>query len=537
MDFINKMQDIRRKEEKNLAEEETMIRYRSQNQLTIEEFKTPFEIKLSRENRWVNLATVLPWEGLAKIYHRAMSPNKGRPSIDARIIIGGLIIKHKEGLSDEGTIEAIQENVYEQYFLGLTQYQYEPIFDPSLFVTIRKRIGVRAFDAMVQELMEVVEQSRQRTRIDDTNIRGNNSKEMKEDVKTPQSDAVTLPPSVVSTGVEEGNAGMLIVDMTVAPADIAYPTDIELLNTAREKSEKLIDGLYKSVAKEKQTKKPRTYRKKARKDYLAIAKQRKKSIKSIRKAVRKQLGYVGRNIKTIHKLLDVTSNVLSYNEMKLFWVIQELYRQQKEMYEMKTHRVSDRIVSITQPHVRPIVREKEKARTEFGAQVSVSILNGYRRIHRIVWDAYNESADLPGQIEQYKAVYGHYPEIVLADKKYGTQENRIFMKERGIRYGGTPLGCSRKDGVCGNKLPKGILNRRNYVEGTFGTGKRSYGLDRIKARRIDTSASWIAMIFLVMNLPLVLKSLGSLFLSFFENVLILLVKPNRKVLKYIFALS
>lgn len=541
---MNKMQDIRRKEHKTLAEEETMIRYKSQNQMRIEEFKTPFEIKLSQENRWVKLARVLPWDELAKIYHRAMSPDKGRPSIDARIIIGGLIIKHKEGLSDEDTIEAIQENVYEQYFLGLTQYQYEPIFDPSLFVTVRKRIGVTAFDAMVQELMQVVEKSSQKTTLYDTNIQGIKSQQIKPSSPAPSSssDRVSPLPPVVSTeqksfSLEQENVGTLIVDMTVAPADIAYPTDIELLNTAREKTEELIDVLYTSLAEEKKTEKPRTYRKKARKEYLAIAKQRKKSIKSIRKAIRKQLGYVGRNIKTIHKLLDVTSNILCYNDMKLFWVIQELYRQQKEMYDKKTHRVSDRIVSISQPHVRPIVRGKEKAKTEFGAQVSVSILNGFRRIHRIAWDAYNESADLPGQIEQYKATYGHYPEVVLADKKYGTQENRIFMKDKGIRYGGTPLGRLRKDGACGNKLPKEILNQRNHIEGTFGTGKRSYGLDCIKARRIDTSASWIAMIFLVMNLPLVLKSLGSLFLSFFEIALDRFVQLNMKVQKYIFALS
>jgi hypothetical protein len=65
---------------------------------------------------------------------------------------------------------------------------------------------------------------------------------------------------------------MLIVDMSVAPADIAYPTDINLLNTAREKTELLIDVIYNSS--DLHNVKPRTYRKTARRDYLAIAKQR-----------------------------------------------------------------------------------------------------------------------------------------------------------------------------------------------------------------------------------------------------------------------
>jgi hypothetical protein len=115
---------------------------------------------------------------------------------------------------------------------------------------------------------------------------------------------------------------------------------------------------------------------------------------------------------------------------------------------------------------------------------------------------------------------------VLADKKYGTKENRTWMKQLGIHYGGTPLGRPRKDGTKDLLLPKEVVNKRNHIEGRYGTGKRSYGLDCIKARRSDTSESWIAAIFFVMNLPLFLsrsdgfpKSVGSSFLSLFEYML------------------
>jgi transposase, IS5 family len=213
--------------------------------------------------------------------------------------------------------------------------------------------------------------------------------------------------------------------------------------------------------------------------------------------------------------------------MKMFWVIEELYRQQKEMYDTKTNRISDRIVSIFQPHVRPIVRGKERNKTEFGAQVSVSIMNGFKRVHSIKWDAYNEGNDLREQLESYKRTYGVYPEIVLADKKYGSKENRQYMKEHGIRYGGTPLGRPKKNTE--QLLSKKIVNQRNHIEGTFGLGKRAYGLDCIKARLSDTSVSWISMIFLVMNLPLVLKSAGSSFLSFFVSELYWLHKCYMRV--------
>lgn len=507
-----------------------MIRYESQNQLSIEEFRTPFELKLSRENRWVKLATALPWDALVNIYSRALSKKHGRPVVDPRIVIGALIIKHKEGLSDERTIEAIQENVYQQYFLGVRQYQYDPVFDPSLFVTIRKRIGIEAFDAMVLELMRVASDPSTLSssgKMDEPEEQippppSSSSQEQNDSSQTTASSRDAL--SATSPTELQANAGMLIVDMTVTPADIAYPTDMELLNTAREKTEQLIDVLYDASQPEGETKgtsriKPRTYRQRARRDYLVFAKKRKKTHKFIRKSLRKQLGYVGRNITTIHNLLDVTEQGLSKSQMRMFWIIQELYRQQKEMYDTKTHRISDRIVSVNQPHVRPIVRGKASALTEFGAQVSVGLMNGYRRIQRIAWDPYNESSDFKEQVEQYKATYGYYPEVALADKKYGTKENRAFMKQHGIRYGGTPLDRPRKDGSRNPLLPKQIVNRRNHIEGTFGTGKRSYGLNRIKARRSDTSISWIAAIFFVMNLPLFLKTLASSFLSFFVSVL------------------
>ena len=191
--------------------------------------------------------------------------------------------------------------------------------------------------------------------------------------------------------------------------------------------------------------------------------------------------------------------------------MQELYRQQQEMYTTKTHRIDDRIVSIAQPHVRPIVRGKAKAPTEFGAQVSCSVMNGFSRIHSIAWDSYHEASDLPAQIEEYKKTYGYYPQVVLADKKYGTRDNRAYMRTHNIIYGGTPLGRPRKDGD-GQAVTKAVSNLRNHIEGKFGTGKRRYGLDRIMARRSDTSASWIAAIFFVMNIQTFIKFLVSSFL-------------------------
>jgi hypothetical protein len=476
-----------------------MIRYQSQHQISIEEFENPIQAKLSPNNKWVVLAKTIPWDKLVRIYFRALSNKMGRPSIDARVVIGALIIKHMKKMSDIETIESIQENMYQQYFLGLSAYTYEPVFDPSLFVTIRKRLGSNEFDRMVLELIEATKASAAETKNDEPPSSPTESND-----QTPSDDATTK------------NEGILIVDMTVAPADITYPTDIGLLNTSREKTEAMITHLHGQMPSG--STKPRTYCRVARKAYLSYTKKKRRSLSDTRKARRKQLGFVSRNIGTIYRLLERIPEGMSYDMMREFWIIQELYRQQKEMHDTRSTRIDDRIVSISQPHVRPIVRGKQASPVEFGAQVSLSVFNGFNRIHDISWDARNEALDLQGQVEEYKKVYGCYPEIVLADKKYGSRVNRALMKDLGIKYGGTQLGRPSENQIQ-KKLPKNIINQRNHVEGAFGIAKRHYGLNRILARRPDTSASWIGMIMLTVNLARFLKLCGINFLSLFVSSL------------------
>jgi transposase, IS5 family len=131
-----------------------MIRYKSNNQISIEEFQTPFQMKLDKDNRWVKLSQTIPWDNLAEVYYRSMSVEHGKPSIDARRIIGSIIIKHKLKLSDEETVMQIQENPYLQYFLGYSSYESDSIFSPTLLVEIRKRIGIDKFNEMSTLLID-----------------------------------------------------------------------------------------------------------------------------------------------------------------------------------------------------------------------------------------------------------------------------------------------------------------------------------------------------------------------------------------------
>jgi hypothetical protein len=487
--------------------------------MTIEGFKTPFQVRLDKENRWVKLGESMPWDALAKIYYRSMSSDMGAPAIDARIVIGAMIIKHKMKLDDRETIETIRENMYMQYFLGLSEYTYEDVFDRSLFTALRYRLGADKFDAMTRQII-LRSEKKEDAAEKDLNDPGNNMTMNKLDRDIEETDLKGNEGSK-ETATEENpvnNKGKLIMDATVADQMIAYPTDLGLLARSREESERLIDELCKKLGIKD---KPRTYRRLARKAYLNVAKKKNKSKKEIHKGIGQQLRYLRRNLKNIDKLLDTTEGMsfpLEHRDQRIYWVIQHIYEQQAKMYKEYTHSVDSRIVNIYQPYVRPIVRGKDKAQVEFGAKLGVSIQNGYARINTLSWEAYNEGTDLKKQVEAYKKLNGCYPEVVITDKIYGTRENRQWLKELGIRYSGKPLGrpsarsqtqyCKRKQ-----KIEQGI---RNQVEGKFGQGKNGYNLNKVRARAAKTSESWIAAIFFVMNL---IKFSKDFLFSFLKEVL------------------
>ena len=309
------------------------------------------------------------------------------------------------------------------------------------------------------------------------------------------------------------NQGKLIVDATCAPADIKYPTDLNLLNEAREKAEALIDTLHTPFIG--QQRKPRTYRQEARKAYLAVAKKKKPGKRKIRKAIGQQLRYLKRDLEIIEQMASQGLLVLlSKREYRNLLVIQELYRQQQSMYQTGRHQVADRIVSISQPHIRPIVRGKAKCATEFGAKLSVSLVHGMSFVDRISWDNYNEGGDLIAQIERYQSRFGCYPESVHADQIYRTQENRRYCKDHGIRFSGPPLGrpkAATPATAAELKREKRLRRQdeldRNAVEGKFGQGKRRFTLGLIMAKLAGTAQSVITLSFIVMNLEKILSFL------------------------------
>ena len=466
-------------------------KYVSPAQLTLDGFETPFERSLNPQNRWVVLARLIPWDEICNIYLKHIGLNStGRPPISPRIVIGSLIIKHLCNLDDRETVDQISENIYMQYFLGYPSFSDQTPFDSSLLTDFRKRLGMDQVNAINERIVTL--KARFESQHDDA--------PQPEDKDTSE-----------DNDEEPDNKGRLIIDATACPQDIAYPTDLDLLSDAREKTEQLIDKLYDPQL---HVQKPRTYRQVARKRYLQTAQKKNKSKKEIRKAVGSQLRFLSRNIRSINNLLDQYDQIpLVPKDHKYLLVVNTLFEQQKQMYVSRSHSIENRIVSIHQPHVRPIVRGKSHAKVEFGAKIHVSLIDGISFLDELSWEAFNEGNHMMDYVERYRERFGFYPKEVLADQIYCSRSNRADMKKKHIKLLAKPLG--RPSAVSIHLSP----GERNPIEGKFGQAKTGYGLNRIRARLKRTSETWIASIILVLNLVKLaglgaLSLLGRLVMSF-----------------------
>ena len=441
-----------------------MMNYSSRHQLKFEKFGNLYQMKLNPTNRWVELAHHFPWDRCVKIFSKHF-PTSGRTAIDPRIVIGSLIIKHKLNLSDEETARIIEENPYMQYFLGLDEFAPSPLFSPTLFVEWRKKLGNGTFNGFSDVLFTIC----------------------------------------CGDKIEKGqktidNKGKLKLDATVADQNITYPNDLGLLNKAREKTEKIIDELFDEVRGQVKVK-PRTYRRTARQKYLAESKKRQVNKKTLRSSIRYHLNCLDRNIKSINELLDLAGEeAISLKSRRDFWIVQTLNDQQREMYSNKSRTCQDRIVSISQPYVRPIVRGKNGKKVEFGTKIGLAQIDGFVRAETLSWDAHNESADLVPHAEPYKKLKGYYPELIQVDKIYGTNKNRTWCNERNIRMTVATKGKKAELTAYEKKKRRDEFNERNHIEGKFGQAKQGYGLNNIKAKLSGTSHSWIGAVFFITNL-------------------------------------
>ena len=462
-----------------------MYRNANNGQSSIYDFILPFGGHLNEDNRWVKLRSMIDWKMIDEEYSgNFKNKDNGNEAYPADVAFGSLYIQRSLGFTDRELVEQLAENPYMQYFIGYKEYRNERPFDPSLLVTFRKRLPEETMCRIIEKMFIKAD--------DDKKDKGGHSGGGSSETAGSQKPA------------KPKNSGTLIIDATCAPADIAYPTDLELCDRARRWTEIILDHYWSLFGPLSDPKaKPRTYREVARRRFLKLNKRRRKSAKKIRKELRYQLSCINRNLGYIEAyVLAYGLNDLHKIERERLLTIYTFHEQQKEMLDNKTHSVEDRIVSLSQPWIRPIVRGKTKAPTEFGAKISISVVNGYTFIDRLSFDAYNEgeAAEFERVVEEYRRRFGQYPERILADKIYRSRKNRAFCKEHGIRISGPRLGRPGKDQPADVRQELQEIGERNEVEGRFGNGKRKLGLSLIMAKLKETAGSMIAMDIFILNM-------------------------------------
>jgi len=471
-----------------------MYKFKREKQISFTDFNQPQGMQMNPNNRWVKKAAMIPWDTIEAEYAKLFPSHTGMPAKPLRMALGSLLIQKQYHYPDEELVEQIRENPYYQYFIGLPGYEDKIPFVPSLLVEFRKRLS----EDVLNEINEMIIAFNAQQDDDDSNDSSGDAG---------QSDQQ-------DSAADSENAGTLILDATCAPQNIKYPQDIELLNEAREKLEDMICR----ISEEYGFYRPRMYRQKARKDYLALAKCRKRGTQKIRKAIRKQLQYIRRDLGYITNLLENNGVILSESDVHLLDILETVYSQQQYMFTNNTHSVENRIVSISQPYIRPIVRGKAKSPVEFGAKMDLSVdETGMCRIEKLSFDAYNESAVLKTAIANYMERTGHYPERVLVDQIYRNRENISYCSNLGIRLSGKKLGRPKKD--ADSKAEKKIAYQDNTdrieVERKFSLAKRKFGLGLLLTKREDTTRASVVLSIIAMNID----RLAAMLLRFIQFLL------------------
>ena len=415
----------------------------------------PFGGKLDGDNRWLKIADLIPWNKLENSYSQHFSTT-GRPGIDSRLAIGLLLLKHMTGTSDREIVQLVCENPYMQAFCGIDNFTAGKMIDPSTLTNVRKRLGKEHF----KELEELTYKH-------------------------------LIERKIIKA------KGML-VDATVFPENIRYPTDTGLLNEARQ----WLVGKIKSIGG-KIGEKYRTYCRTAQKEYLNFNKKKRKTKKDVRRIRKSMLQFAHRNVRQFAEVLTLAAEqgvVVAKNVTERLAVVKELLAQQRHMHRENVKRIDDRIVSLHKPQVRPIKRGKAGKDVEFGPKASLSHVGAFTFLDRLSTDNFNESCDVALQLANYEDRFGNKPPYVVGDRIYGTKDNRKLLDDSIIRDAFEPRGRKPRDERPADRWRKRKRRERNRIEGAFGHVKNHFGLDRIKYSIEGSDELWVRLGLMAANL-------------------------------------
>ena len=413
----------------------------------------PYSTHLDETNKWLKLARMVPWAELDTLYRTYFDPKNRSTTKGCRLILGLFLGQMLMEMSDRKIVEHFHENPYFQYFCGLDSFAIKgkrTVVHPSLLSKRRRRLGPTYMVEFEHKILFHLHKK----------------------------------------GLVKGDK--LLLDATVFPANITYPNDVKLLNTARDTLCTAILNVKNSLDP---SRKIRTYRRGAKRLALQFQKTRRKTKAYIRKTRNQMLRYLKRNIGQLEHLIIEADAWLTSKARPLplavfrkinakLKIAKAIYEQQLDMATTRGKRTANRIVSFHQPDIRPVIRGKEGKHVEFGTKSHVALVDGYAILEHTQFNAYHEGNRLERSVEKHRKLFGKHPKLVLADQLYATRSNRKWLHDHAIEHGfkliGRPPDILPEDRRRQRRVLKRRQSQRNAIEGLFGHVKNHLNLDKCR---------------------------------------------------------
>ena len=278
------------------------------------------------------------------------------------------------------------------------------------------------------------------------------------------------------------NLDTVYTDASCYESLMRFPTDVKLLWECAGRAYKMMCDISSHLGEHRM----RTKYNDIEKVNLAYRKQRKHSHKQTRKMIMRQLALLEKILGEIRRQMRIHSDerLLNDKQLDMLETITRVYRQQKNHFKSGDSRESipNRIVSLSKPHIRPIVRGKETKTVEFGAKCNNILIDGISFIEKLSFNAFNEGTRLKHCVSLSKKLTGVDVKKIGGDQSYSGNDNRTFCKENGIETSFTQKGRSGKNEVKNATKRELARVRATAMEGSFGTQKEHYGLRKIAAR-------------------------------------------------------
>ncbi len=388
----------------------------------------------------------IDWDSLEKLL-----PHKttlcGAPSwLPTKGFFGLMFLKHYTCLSDEKLLESFHTNWAMQMFCGTLLADNERIKDNAFVSRVRSYLGEHLDLNLFQSVM------------------------------------------INSWKGEIPDKNVLLMDATCYEVYLRIPTDVKLLWEA---CTWLWEKRILTLCTRNKIKLPRSKFKDQKIKQLAYSKLKKKTYRKTYSRKRSLLKLLNKGILTFNELLKQTTlEEFSPKDAEVFQTIKVIYEQQKQLFEIPGAKISDRIVSIYKPYIRPIVRGKENKPVEYGIKAHINQVGGINIIEHVSYNTFNECKRLKDSVVRHEKMIGECTHVA-ADGIYPTNENRTFLREQRIQHNFCRKGRGKDDKE--TKQIKGILNkeRSTRLEGSFGTEKEHYLLRKIKARNQKTELVWL----------------------------------------------